>query len=298
MMRSVDRLRRDRQAVLGRTTALGLALAALVAAGTSEANGQTPELSPPSEMPIISKPATPSPTPSPSPARPAPTAPRGRATLAIPGLTTPTVRPPVSPDAPKPVLVPAPGELSLDAPIEMRPLPQTLPSSRPAASPPPSNRPLVLESTPMDGADPLGGATTRPKPPTSRPTTTTTPPQPAQAPARRSRLFGFLAGPAAPPARPPSTAPATPKPSTAGRSVAADPLREDPAADSALKRRIERQAREVVGNRARSVEVKLDGKEAAVVVSGVKFFQKRAVRKQLEGIPSLAGLRSTIEVVD
>jgi hypothetical protein len=105
-------------------------------------------------------------------------------------------------------------------------------------------------------------------------------------PARRPRLFGFFTGPAAP------------KAATPGRSLASDAPRVDPAADSELKRRIERQAREVVGNRGRSVEVRLDGKEAVVVVSGVKFYQKRGVRKQLEGIPALSGLRSTIEVVD
>jgi hypothetical protein len=213
--------------------------------------------------------------------------------LAIPGLTTPTARPSAPVEAPKPALEPGPGELSLDAPIEMRPLPEASPI-RPGPSVPPANRPLLLESTPIDRANQIGGATTRPKPPAIKPST---PPQPAQAPARRSRLFGFLAGPAPTPARPPSPSPAASRTTAPGRPVAAAPV-EDPAADSALKRRIERQAREVVGTRARSVEVKLDGKEAAVVVSGVKFYQKRAVRKQLEGIPALSGLRSTIEVVD
>ena len=113
-------------------------------------------------------------------------------------------------------------------------------------------------------------------------------------PTRRPRLFGFLAGPA----RSPSTAPPSSKTVTPGRSVAADDLQADPAAESALKRRIERQAREVVGNRARSVEVKLTGKEAVVQVSGVRFYQKRAVRKQLESIPAISGLRTTISVLD
>ncbi len=250
---SVDRLARDR------TAARGLALAGLLATFANQANGQVPELSPPNEMPIISKPATPNPTPAPVPpplpARPTASAPRGRAMLALPGLTTPPSRLNVPVNGPKPALEPAPGEVSLDAPIEMRPLPEAIPI-HPAASPgPPPRRP-------------------------------TTPAQPAPTPPKRPRLFGFLPGLSAP------------KTSTPGRSVAADSLPNDPEAESALKRRIERQAREVVGTRARSVDVKLDGKVAVVVVSGVKFLQKRAVRKQLEGIPALTGLRSTIEVVD
>ncbi len=296
MRRSVDRLTSDRRAVLGRATARGLALVAFVAAGASagDREGDGPELSPPSEMKIISKPSTASPAPPPVSARPPATAPRGRATLAIPGLTTPTARPSVPVEGPKAATGSGPGELSLDAPIEMKPLSDAIPIN-PGTSPSRSARPIVLESSPIEEPAPLGGATTRTNPPTRKPTT---PPQPVQAPARRPRLFGFLAGPAAPPARSPSTAPPASRTTTPGRAVAADTLRDDPAVESALKRRIERQAREVVGNRARSVEVKVEGKEAVVQVAGVKLFQKRAVRKQLEGIPALSGLRSTIEVVD
>ena len=73
---------------------------------------------------------------------------------------------------------------------------------------------------------------------------------------------------------------------------------EESSPESTLKRRIERQAREVVGSRGRSVEVEVEGKRAIVRVGGVKLFQKRGVRKQLEGIPALSGLRSTIVVDD
>ena len=54
----------------------------------------------------------------------------------------------------------------------------------------------------------------------------------------------------------------------------------------------------VVLRPARSVEVRVVGKNATVQAHGVKFYQKRAVRKSLEGVPALSGLRSTIEVVD
>jgi hypothetical protein len=283
MRRSVDRLARDRRAGLGRATAHALALTSLVAAGAESGDGDPPDLSPPSEMTIISKPSTPTPAPLPTPVKPPGSATPGRPMLAIPGLTTPSTRPSVPSAAPKPASESAPGELSLDAPIEMKPLPEALPGN-PAANSSRSNLPLVLDSSTMDDPSP----TTRSTPPGRKPTT---PAQPAPMPARRPRLFGFLAGPSPAPS---SSATTAAKPSTPGRAIVGD----DPAVESALKRRIERQAREVVGNRARSVEVKLDGKDAVVQVSGVKMFQKRAIRKQLEGIPALAGLRSTIEVAD
>jgi hypothetical protein len=72
----------------------------------------------------------------------------------------------------------------------------------------------------------------------------------------------------------------------------------DPAAESALKRRIEKQAIQAVGARARSVEVRVVGKDVAILAHGVRFYQRRGVRKSLESIPALAGLRSTIELVD
>jgi hypothetical protein len=78
----------------------------------------------------------------------------------------------------------------------------------------------------------------------------------------------------------------------------AEDIREDPGADSALKRRIEKQARDAVGDRARAIEVKVVGKNAVVEARGVRFYQKRGVRKSLEALPALSGLRSVIEVGD
>jgi hypothetical protein len=282
MRPSVDRIARDRWTLLGLTTGL-----TLFAGGAIAGDGDGPELSSPSEMPVlISKPATT--TPAPAAVRPSTARLPGRPMLAIPGITTPAARPSIPIDAPKTTPGPAVGEPALDAPIEMRPFPEAL-AGQPGLSPSQSNFPLILDPGPIDELPPPGGATTRSNPPSRKPTS---PPQPVPTPARRPRLFGFFSGPA--PSTAASSDPAGSKPIIPGRAMVDD----EPAAESALKKRIERQAREVVGNRARSVEVKLDGKEAVVHVSGVKFLQKRAIRKQLEGIPALSGLRSTIEVGD
>jgi hypothetical protein len=252
--------------------------------------GDGPELTPPAEMPLGSKPAATSTTP----ARPAAVAPGGRAVLALPGLTTPSARPPTTTLSSPPALESIPGELTLDAPIEMRPVPS---STRPNATLAPgrSPRPIVLESTPGGEPLPIDGPATRSNPSLKRSTPPRIDPQPTPSPARRSRLFGFLAVPAPTPSAGPNSS--TTRAPLSGRALAEDP-REESAQESALKRRIERQALEAAGDRARSIEVRLVGKNATVQAHGVKFYQKRGVRKSLEAIPALSGLRSTIEVVD
>ena len=307
MGRIVEPMTTDRRRASGRqagaVVVLLLCLAARSPAGNGFGDGDEPELSPPSEMPLISKPAAPVTIP-PRPARPAR---GGRAVLALPGITTPSNRPSAATEPDKPALESPSGGLSLDAPIEMRPLPDPT-RSRPnnlagrSTAPPP----LVLESSPIDESGPLGGSASRANPSTKR--TTASPraaAQPVPPPSRRPRLFGLMPGaarapasestPSPPPA--PSTGPPAAKAPMPGRSMV-DDFRDDPAVDSALKGRIERQARQVVGDRARSIEVRVVGKDAVVQAHGVKFYQKRGVRKSLEGIPALSGLRSSIAVLD
>ena len=276
-------------------TGLGLASSLLLAlgatAGGGEGDGDGPVLTPPSEMPVVSKPAN----PKVAPARPPAANRGGPAVLALPGLTTPSARPSPAPEPAGPVLDPGPGGPTLDAPIEMRRAPEAT-SSGLNDAPRRSSLPLVLESEPLDEPAPLGGTTPRTGPATRRPTPNPTPrpsTRPAPVQARRPRFFGLMPGPVPPdgPSPSPSRSP------SAGRA-SADDIREDPAADSALKRRIEKQARDAVGDRARSIDVKVVGKDAVVQARGVKFLQKRAVRKSLEAIPALSGVRSTIEVVD
>ncbi len=261
----------------GRSLMVAPLLALAIADRAPGGEGDGPELAPPAEMPpIVSRPATRSAVP--------PTtlnATGQRAVLAVPGGMAIPGRPSSPPATPAEPLDPG-GELSLDAPIEMRPAPS--PSRVPSSTAPGrSPRPLVLESTPM-GDDPLPD-----EPSTKRPSTTR--PQPIPAPVRRPRLFG----PRPVPMR--SAPPAAARPGSNNRSDDEN-LRDDPAAESALKRRVERQAREALGDRVRSVEVRVVGKDVVILARGVRFYQRRGVRKSLETLPSLSGLRSVIEVAD
>ena len=325
--------RRPRGGVGARVAAASV-LAAMAIGEKAPAGDDLPGAAPALDAPQLDAPAVPQPVAAPVPGRPVivstPVAPRGPAAvpaptpapsvgrpgggavLAIPGLTAPA-RPTAAPlPAPLPG-APASGSEgdgspSLDAPVGMKTAPpgptrtEVVPDARAGRS---AGRPVITldEEGPDEivGATPPAGPSTRRTPsspstakriePTPRATTTT--PQ-------RRRFFGLLPVPPAV-ARTASTG-VGPDPD---RAIARDDARpaDKPAAGeaaerSALRARIEKQARLQVGERARNVEVEVDGRNATVRATGVKFYQKRAVRRSLETLPALAGLRSTIEVLD
>jgi hypothetical protein len=72
----------------------------------------------------------------------------------------------------------------------------------------------------------------------------------------------------------------------------------EPLTDAAVKRKIERQVRDALGDRVRSVEVRVSGRNVLVVARPSRFWQKRAVRRTLETLPALAGYQARIEVDD
>jgi hypothetical protein len=72
----------------------------------------------------------------------------------------------------------------------------------------------------------------------------------------------------------------------------------EPATDSTVKRRIEREIRDVLGDRVRSAEVRVSGRNVLIVAKASRFWQKRAVRRTLETLPALAGVRARIELDD
>jgi hypothetical protein len=68
--------------------------------------------------------------------------------------------------------------------------------------------------------------------------------------------------------------------------------------DAAIKRKIEKQIRDTLGDRVRSVEVRVSGKNVLVVAQATRFWQKRLVRRTLETLPGLAGYRARIQLED
>jgi len=81
----------------------------------------------------------------------------------------------------------------------------------------------------------------------------------------------------------------------AGDSVVIEP-KSDPAADGVLKRRLERQIRETLGDRVRSVEVLVVDRRVVIQAKSTRFWQRRAVRRSIEGLPDLVGYRATVHV--
>ena len=65
-----------------------------------------------------------------------------------------------------------------------------------------------------------------------------------------------------------------------------------------VKKKIEKQIREVLGDRVRSVEVRVSGRNVLIVAEATRFWQKRAVRRTLETLPALEGYRARIDIDD
>ncbi len=304
-----------------RTWALGAVWLASSLGPAAALADDPPPLSGPSEGPALAAPA-PIPSQPPASQAPPPVAPPSRLRtdrpmLALPGVTMPSSRP-LPPADPMPLsLGPT---LDRNAPILEPPTPTAGPARRPSSTPSlpalPSSRfrGRVLESTPADDSlppidVPTPGSGTRAFRGPSRiddlplmddsdsderkasrrmdeliekeklrdlPTTL---------PARRPGLFGgrwvnpFLQRPVG----------------DDGSDIRAEP-RSDPAADAALKRRIEKQAVAAVGEKVRGVDVRVVGRSITIQAHGSRLFQRRAVKKSLESLPGLSGYRAVVEV--
>src|SRR5205823_5832960 len=101
---------------------------------------------------------------------------------------------------------------------------------------------------------------------------------------RRLRLFGRPQPP--------------PRESRRGADAIKVEPRTDPAADAALKRRVESQIRTALGPRLRSLDVRVLDRNIHVLARPARFWQRRAVRRTIASLPALVGYRPTIEVLD
>ena len=275
-----------------RTKTIG-ALALLVASATqSGAGDDAPPLLPPvgTPAPTVSVPAPAAPvaprpvtrrdtTPPPAPIRPS-QPPIGRPRSLFTRPTAPRRDTSAATESTAPSLVP-PASLGSGS--------GSGPGSGLSTTNPP--RPLILESVPMSDAEAAqieksrssarpgaGGSTSaKDKPKDSPPT-----------PSRLQRLLGRT--PAA--SLPPSRTRNTPPPDDA---ITLEP-RSDPAADAALKRRLETQAKDAVGTRARSIDVRVVDRHVYIRAKVDRFWNRRPVRKSLESLPGLSGYKATVDV--
>jgi hypothetical protein len=72
----------------------------------------------------------------------------------------------------------------------------------------------------------------------------------------------------------------------------------EPAGDDVVKRNIERQVRNSVGDRLRSFEVRVTGRNVLIVAKPYRFWQARGIRRTLEALPVPSGYRARVEVAD
>jgi len=251
--------------------------------GIARSGDDLPPLDAPVALPpaVDVAPALPTPT-GPVVVPPARPAASPGAVLALPGVTPPraTVR----------SATPADDMPALDAPAGM-----SAPASRPASPRPAAGvgagRPIVLESVPADEFDirslePAPKIGTKP-----RQNDAIADESPPVAPGRRPNLLGRGGS------RPGPAGIVRPRSGRLENSVRVEP-KTDPAADAELERKIERQAGLAVGKHARAVEVRVVGRAVYLRASGVRFLQRRGVRRSLESLPGLSGYRPIIDLAD
>ncbi len=160
--------------------------------------------------------------------------------------------------------------------------------------------PLTLESIPDEPPAELGSVrvpadrSTAPRSPRAsspRPLSESEPSAPASSrpapPRSSSTVFGRLLGPTGS-----SDEPAGPR-----SSITVEP-RSDPAADAAVKRRFEKQVQQAVGDRVRSVEIRVSGRSVVIRAQAARFWQRRGVRRSLETMPLPSGYRARVEMID
>ncbi len=72
----------------------------------------------------------------------------------------------------------------------------------------------------------------------------------------------------------------------------------DPAVEAAVKRRVEKTIRETLGDRVKSVEVRVTGRTVVIRAHASRFWYRRSVRRALDSLSLPSGYRGRIERVD
>jgi hypothetical protein len=112
-------------------------------------------------------------------------------------------------------------------------------------------------------------------------------------PRRPPTIFERILGTARPPEptrseRRPTESNGPPKPGTPA----------DAATDAAARKRIQREIDDTLGDRLKSLEVRVNGHNVLIVARASRFWQKRSVKRTLETLPGLAGYRARVDILD
>lgn len=302
-------MERSKQARVWGSLVICAGLGAARAAGQDEPPLLPPELTapalepaPPAEIPKTAestKPVAPAPPTAPAPSRPlliipgvtAPRSTRRSAPNPSPVLVPPALESPAMPGSPTPVrgrIVSTPepsggstGRTSkYNVPLSLEPIPEGAENLAPIADPNPGSRGRRGSAA---SRAPLSTMTEPPRQSDS------TKPAPESAGPRRNTTMGGLFGRFFEQGR---TEPARSTP----RNEIKVERRSDPAADTALRRRIENQIREQLGDKVSSAEVRVVGRNILIRARAARFWQKRSVRRSLESLPAISGRQAHVEL--
>lgn len=216
-----------------------------------------PPLTPPALEPPAESPASSSPSPAPSPSpSPVVEANPSRPLLVIPGITAPAA----PRGARKPTAAP--------------------PLDGPRLSDDGGNHPRITLSLPLEPIPPDDGiAPKEEKPVPEREVEPSAKPEPSPAPHRPLGLFEKLWGTEA----------------ASQDGITIEP-HSDPAVEAAVKRRVEKQIVESLGDRVRDVEVRVKGRDILIRARASHFWLRRTARRTLDALPLPAGYRGRVEM--
>lgn len=243
-----------------RTTVVAALGAIALGAGFAEAQ-EPPALQAPLEAPA--EPTSGSPPDPPPAERPRPAEPPSRPLLVIPGVTAPPSRRTAQkPTAEAPTAPPA-----LDAPVAEPDVHLRLESIPDGPNPPDAPRPRSAKVGPgrEPASAPKGAEDDRGQGPV----------KPGQH--RQPSTFGRLLGPAATPAD--------------GKDALSIESSGDPAVEAAVKRRVEKQIREALGDRVKDVDVRVSGRSVSIHARATRVWYRWSARRAIEALSMPPGYR-------
>ncbi len=213
--------------------------------------------------------------PIPPPAEPPPgresDPPRSRPLLVIPGVTAPAS----SRTARKPA-----AETDTDDAVASPPVPMTPPAlDGPDPGP---GIPLRLESIPDEPAERGRAGDSPRREDDARGAKTAEPP--ASAPRRPGIGFNRLLGGAGN--------------AQGGRDTLSVESKGDPAVEAAVKRRVEKQVQDALGDRVKDVQVRVSGRSVSIRARPSRFWHRWGARRALDALAMPAGYRSHVELTD
>ncbi|WP_165251004.1 hypothetical protein [Paludisphaera soli] len=83
-----------------------------------------------------------------------------------------------------------------------------------------------------------------------------------------------------------------------GRDALSIESKGDPAVEAAVKRRVEKQVQEALGDRVKDVQVRVSGRSVSIRARPSRFWHRWGARRALDALPMPSGYRAHVDLID